>query len=1311
MNGVRTLFSSTFPLKGRSAVLVTVLSILALLALTPLAEYTLREYYAVRWEKISERKAAAYLQSVAGSFASVQRDTRRTGTDVAQHPEVLAVLADPDRDRSAIFSVVSRLAFERNVGIDVYNVRGQLVCWEGPGDPPHDAEVRTALAGRLVSEVTRTQLYSQLYVALPVWSNGKIKGAVLVRRMLESNYPLSNRLIVSAGLARELTTQLGVDVDFDFSPDAAPKKDGRYLSAPLVGIDSAQVGFVSVTFPPRTGFLENIGTSFRAFSSFLWLLLAGIVCWLVQKRIRPDSPAFMRSAVATLLIWGVRYLLVVLDLPSSLTQAGLFDPRYFAATFGNGLAKSVGELLITLVALCLNLVIVIRYLFGGMNPGFPRWRPDNPLLRVLVAIGSAILVFLFLRGYAASIRSAVFDSTLRYNDPTVIIPPFELSVMIVSLFLLTVALVVVSALSVMYAATIIAGRSRLSSPAVWAIVTGIFGAVALLAGLPAASPIVPLMCRAFFGAWTIGFGYFLWSRRHKGRPALSIHSVLGSLVLAAMTFYPVLDVFVRDRDRDVIESLAQKLVTPSDRWLKFVLDDALNSFASEETFDIIARGDVDELDQLAFDHWARSVAAKEGYSCIFAVTDTDGVELSRFMIGGQVSSDMYHDLLHEGDRAEPIVARVGSGANAVRVYSGSVPITERDGRVIARGYVVLATSRQTLFRGESPEILRNQPQGTPESFRRPAIVSEFHGDQLITSTDPNFPIGYQPSRGVALMLVDTTVTRFWVPETINDMSFDTFYLKRSPHALHTIALSVPEPGFVWHFVGLMKFMAYFFVIASVIGAGVLSVRFMRGRRYAFSFRDRLLGALIVTALIPLILLAAYGRQLANERLLDATSVRLEQQTATLGATIEQRLQGEEGIVQEALNSEEIETLASEAGSDFNLYVGSQLQASSRPELYDVGILDRRLSGLAFCNTVLKGKRFYLQTEAIGTSQYVVGYRPLVTNAGRIAGIVAVPTLYRIDTIEEDLARQNALIFGIYVVVLLAIVIIASVFANRIAAPIHELTLATRQVARGDMNVKLSAQGADGEIGELIRSFDVMTGELVRSRDEIVHIERELAWKEMAKQVAHEIKNPLTPMKLSIQHLRQTFKDRVANFDQVLDEVTRTVIEQIDALSRIAGEFAHFARMPKSVLVPVELNGVVREAVTLFDQDANIGFDIDLDKTETARVKVDREELRRVFINIIRNGIQAMNSMGRLTIRSYCRNDGVVVAIRDEGKGMSPETFAKLFQPNFSTKTDGMGLGLAIAKRSIDGFGGSIDVETEENIGTTVSISLPLSHDA
>jgi len=192
----------------------------------------------------------------------------------------------------------------------------------------------------------------------------------------------------------------------------------------------------------------------------------------------------------------------------------------------------------------------------------------------------------------------------------------------------------------------------------------------------------------------------------------------------------------------------------------------------------------------------------------------------------------------------------------------------------------------------------------------------------------------------------------------------------------------------------------------------------------------------------------------------------------------------------------------------------------------------------------------------------------------------------------------------------------------------------------------------------------------------------------------------------MQHLQQTYKDRVSNFGHVFDEVSKTIIEQIDTLSRIAGEFASFARMPKPILESVDVNAVLRESVLLFEQDATIEFDLVLENN-LPPVKSDREELRRAFINIIRNGIQAMNNSGQITVRSRCENRKAIVTLRDEGVGMSEEVQARLFQPNFSTKTDGMGLGLAITKKIIDDLGGSIIIDSEEAKGTTVTIVLPV----
>jgi nitrogen fixation/metabolism regulation signal transduction histidine kinase len=195
------------------------------------------------------------------------------------------------------------------------------------------------------------------------------------------------------------------------------------------------------------------------------------------------------------------------------------------------------------------------------------------------------------------------------------------------------------------------------------------------------------------------------------------------------------------------------------------------------------------------------------------------------------------------------------------------------------------------------------------------------------------------------------------------------------------------------------------------------------------------------------------------------------------------------------------------------------------------------------------------------------------------------------------------------------------------------------------------------------------------------------------------------MKLALQHLRQTYKDRVDNFDEVFEEVSQMVIRQVDALSRIASEFSSFARMPKARLERLSVNDVVREAAYLFEQDALVKFEIHLDQ-HLPPIMADREELRRAFINIIRNGIQAMNSQGRMIVTTAKSEYDIEVRVRDFGSGIPNEIKGKLFQPNFSTKTDGMGLGLAIVKKTVEDLNGSIEIESIVGEGTTVVMHIP-----
>jgi signal transduction histidine kinase len=293
---------------------------------------------------------------------------------------------------------------------------------------------------------------------------------------------------------------------------------------------------------------------------------------------------------------------------------------------------------------------------------------------------------------------------------------------------------------------------------------------------------------------------------------------------------------------------------------------------------------------------------------------------------------------------------------------------------------------------------------------------------------------------------------------------------------------------------------------------------------------------------------------------------------------------------------------------------------------------------------------------------------------------------------------------------LAIIFAAYALSHRITEPLRTLSAATDEISQGNLAARVQVRAKD-EIGALATSFNRMAEDLAASREKLIKAQKDVAWREMAAQVAHEIKNPLTPMKLAAQHLIQTYKDGSPQFPDVLQRSTATIIEQIDSLQRIATEFGEFARLPKRDLKPIDVNEVLRDSLSLYAIDATSRLNVEADLApDLPRARADWDALRRVFINLVNNALQAMPDGGTLRIASRGATLGgapaVEAVVADTGTGMSHDVQSRLFEPYFSTKSRGSGLGLAICKSAVDEMHGEIVVRSQAGVGTEVVVRLP-----
>ena len=327
--------------------------------------------------------------------------------------------------------------------------------------------------------------------------------------------------------------------------------------------------------------------------------------------------------------------------------------------------------------------------------------------------------------------------------------------------------------------------------------------------------------------------------------------------------------------------------------------------------------------------------------------------------------------------------------------------------------------------------------------------------------------------------------------------------------------------------------------------------------------------------------------------------------------------------------------------------------------------------------------------------------------GKKYGYIEFPGTGMSQAEPENGSRFLGTLLNAYVFLFLIAVALAIGVANSITRPLAQLGDKLKQIKLGKKNEEI-AWAIDDEIGALINDYNLMIQKIDESAQLLALTERDTAWREMAKQVAHEIKNPLTPMKLSIQYLQNGVNSDPERMKPLVERVCQTLIEQIDNLSKIASEFSSFAKMPQADNAKVLLNEIVASVHDLFrkrdDMDVQLYVPI-----QDIFVFADRTQLVRVLNNVVKNAIQAVpdNKRGQINISLVKKDDNAVIKVEDNGSGISQEMRDKVFRPNFTTKSSGTGLGLAICANIIESFNGRIYFETEEGKGTRFYIEIPL----
>ena len=408
----------------------------------------------------------------------------------------------------------------------------------------------------------------------------------------------------------------------------------------------------------------------------------------------------------------------------------------------------------------------------------------------------------------------------------------------------------------------------------------------------------------------------------------------------------------------------------------------------------------------------------------------------------------------------------------------------------------------------------------------------------------------------------------------------------------------------------------------------------------------------------------------------------------------------------------LEHVSALAGVDVDLYIGGELLATSKPELVASGLLGSRAAPAAQREIVVERRSHSLHQESVGAFQYLVVSVPIDLEPWTEPGILSIPLASRQLEIDRRVASVNQTLLLAAALFSIAAAGLAYLLARGIAGPIRQLTSATHAVAEGSFDVSLETSSRD-EIGALFSSFNQMTEDLKRQREDLEKSKKLEAWAEMARQVAHEVKNPLTPIQLSTEHLLRVYGDPDVDFEKVLKECSETILQQVKTLRQISMEFSTFASPGPLVLEPTDIASLVRVTAAPYAQSAPAGIRLEVETEPDLPVaRVDRRLIQRTLVNLIENALNALNGNGRIEVQvSKITRGGtpfVALTVRDDGVGIEPEVKARVFEPYFSTRAAGTGLGLAIARKVVEDHGGTIALESEPGRGTEVTIQLPVA---
>ncbi|MCF6268254.1 MAG: ATP-binding protein [Melioribacteraceae bacterium] len=1226
---------------------------------------------------LSPKIVESYSSNWNSEFEQIKSNiTERVSEKIFNKEETITKLSSEIVNQTSERSNVSSIEFLeiitsnvfKKVSINIFNSDNKLIGWN------KDRVINIKKLEALKEEHSgggvfflKTPLV--IYLAKIDFSNSYL---IMSAIPIEKRYRISQSDFDEISLTKELKNEFDANITIKY--DTLENFNNGIKIRNSAG---SQIGSLIIANISRDADVAKLAKNIELIQSmFLILTLFFLLLWIYQKV--KNKEELIKLSFLILSILFLRFLFYWLNLVELLNFSNLVNPIYFSSTFGDGITKSPLELFITII----TVLIIVYKLYKYINK-LSKNNYSNSKIIFAAILFSSLSVLLY-NSFASTVRSVIFDSSILYFKDAVLFGNYQTSFMYLNILLIGLIAVLFSISIITF---LVSAISKISSyrNSINFILLFLFVTIILLI-----DEIVFLKSSVFlviiYSILVFSVTYY-WVNLRSGKYSGILILLLSSSILS-ISF---LNFFNSELERNSLRRIANELTRSNVELYEYYVEDALRVIQKEaELFEMVSAKETD-LNEVAFSLWTKTELPFRTQSSVVNIIDVNKNLLGSFnyKYNEEFQWRWGDELIKNGHLPKSLYDVQSAG---VKTISAITPIINGDSLV---GYVevnvrhdgfwfdfveddkILSTLKPAVEISVNPDLLKIF------EFKNGELVNYFT-NILLTDEEESLLIN-------AVLAYEKDA---WLNIQINNEN-NIFYVKNSLENgdTKTLAVGLSDQDITWN---LYDFFKVFFIHSIMILIFILFLVFINFKKWKdirISFKTKILFSLLIVSIIPIILLAVYFKGISDEKNSDAVNYKLGKRADSVEEYINNYVNAstltEKMIFEKAVR---------DLGIRFSLFEGEELLFSSEGNYYLAGILPKIISPLAYLSLNKDGVREVIIKENFENISFNSLYhRAFIAGKEYTIKISDVFNKFQLPLTGIEL---NVFLFGTYSLAIILIIILSTFLANQISAPIEKLTKATRSVSHGDMDIQIK-NIESGEIKELIEGFNLMVRELKKNQVELAEVERESAWREMAKQVAHEIKNPLTPMKLAVQHLVIAHKDKSEKFDSIFDKVTKTIITQIDTLKNIASEFSSFAKMPSIKLEEVDLVKIANETIDLFIEE-KCGIKVDASERSIILMS-DKEQTQRMFVNLIRNAIQA--NAKEINILISLSKEIIGIEINDNGDGIDKEIKLKIFDENFTTKESGMGLGLTLTKRFLNMIGGKISVRETSSNGTTLFIEI------